>query len=426
MTNNTNKENEKIFDVCIIGAGPGGSSTAFYLAKQGKNVVLLDKEKFPRRKICGDAISQRAQIHLERMGVLQEILEEGKGHYSAVGGLVSPRRITYIDNSAEELGSHLMMSIKREIMDEKMVRAAVREGAKLIEEYNVKEVKFSEDKKFWEVKSFNDKQAIIRTKVLIAADGATSKIARSLGILDKPPEAVCSSVYIKAGTHQYKDDGVCLYTQDIVPGYLALFKEADGDVVFCCYIIPGGRYKAEDLQHVHQLFLTGEPYVAEALGPKTKVEPMKSGPLRLGGVKKSYANNFLIVGDAAGHIDPLTGEGIQYAMDAGEIAAKTLEEAFEKNDFSESMLKLYQKRWMKSFGKDFKWSSRMVKVLARMPIFLDAFAYLCNKKGVKYLLRWATIMTGSEPKLTFFKPNLAFPLLLATIKLKISRYKPNT
>ncbi len=419
MTNNTNKDNKEIFDVCIVGAGPGGSSTAFYLAKQGKNIVLLDKEKFPRRKICGDAISQRAQIHLERMGVLQEILDEGKGHYSAVGGLVSPRRITYIDNSAEELGSHLIMSIKREIMDEKMVRAAVREGAKLIEEYNVKEVKFLKNKKFWEVKSFNKEQGIIKAKVLIAADGATSKISRSLGILDSPPEAVCSSVYIQAGTHQYKDDGVCLYTQDIVPGYLALFKEADGDVVFCCYIIPGGRYKSEDLQHVHQLFLTGEPYVAEALGPKAKIEPMKSGPLRLGGVKKSYAKNFLIVGDAAGHIDPLTGEGIQYAMDAGEIAAKTLEEAFEKEDFSERILKVYQKRWMKSFGKDFKWSSRMVRVLAKVPIFLDAFAYLCNKKGVKYLLKWATIMTGSEPKLNFFKPNLALPLLLAVVRLKL-------
>jgi geranylgeranyl reductase family protein len=423
MTQNTSKHNKDIFDVCIVGAGPGGSSTAFYLAKQGKNVILLDKEKFPRRKICGDAISQRAQIHLKRMRVLQEVLEEGKGHYSAVGGLVSPRRITYIDNSAEELGSHLMMSIKREIMDEKMVRAAVREGAKLFEEFNVKEVKFLEKKQYWEIKSFDKEQEIIKSKVLIAADGATSKIARSLGIIEGPPEAVCSSVYIKAGTHQYKDDGVILYTQDIVPGYLALFKEADGDVVFCCYIIPGGRYKSEDLQHVHQLFLTGEPYVAEALGPKAKVEPMKSGPLRLGGVKKSYAHNCLIVGDAAGHIDPLTGEGIQYAMDAGEIAASVLEEAFELNDFSDKILQVYHKRWMKSFGKDFKWSSRMVRVLAKMPIFLDAFAYLCNKKGVKYLIKWATIMTGSEPKLNFFRPNLAIPLLWATIKLSLTRKK---
>ncbi|MCG3217242.1 MAG: FAD-dependent oxidoreductase [Candidatus Heimdallarchaeota archaeon] len=108
-----------VCDVCIVGAGPAGSSTAYYLAKQGKNVVLLEKEKFPRRKICGDAVSLRAQMHLERMGVLQEILEEKKGRWAAVGGLVSPRRISYIDNSAQEIGSHLMIAIKREILDEK-------------------------------------------------------------------------------------------------------------------------------------------------------------------------------------------------------------------------------------------------------------------------------------------------------------------
>ncbi|MCG3221500.1 MAG: FAD-dependent oxidoreductase, partial [Candidatus Heimdallarchaeota archaeon] len=114
------KEKSKTYDICIVGAGPGGSSTAYYLAKQGKKVVLLEKEKFPRRKICGDAVSQRAQMHLERMGVLQEILEEKKGRWAAVGGLVSPRRIEYIGNSAQEIGSHLMISIKREILDEKI------------------------------------------------------------------------------------------------------------------------------------------------------------------------------------------------------------------------------------------------------------------------------------------------------------------
>ncbi len=414
-------EKQEIFDVCIVGAGPAGSSTAFYLAKQGKNVVLLDKEKFPRRKICGDAVSQRAQMHLERMGVLQEILEEKKGRWAAVGGLVSPRRISYIDNSAEEIGSHLMIAIKREILDEKMVRAAEREGVELIEEYNVKKVKFQQKQKHWSIKAFDDDKPEINAKILVAADGAVSKIARSIGILDSPPDAVCSSVYIEAGTHSFEEDGVCYYTNFLVPGYAAIFKEADDDLVFCCYIIPGGRSKTSDLQHMHLNLLQADPYIVRAIGPGAKIEPLKSAPLRLGGVKKSYTDNFLMIGDAAGQIDPLTGEGIQYAMDAGEIAASVLEEAFKDEDFSESKLKKYQKLWMKSFGKDFIWSARMVRVLARMPIFLDAFAYLCNKKGPSYMIKWAKIMTGSQPKLSFFMPNLAIPLLLAALRLKLKR-----
>ncbi|MHA2357672.1 MAG: geranylgeranyl reductase family protein [Candidatus Heimdallarchaeaceae archaeon] len=419
--NKARKSTKDVFDVCIVGAGPGGSSAAYYLAQKRLNVVLLEKEKFPRRKICGDAVSQRAQLHLERMGVLQEIIKEKKGHYAAIGGLVSPRRIEYIDDSASEIGSHLMISIKREILDEKIARAAEHEGAKLIDEYNVKKVKFSEKKEEWEITPHNKEQGKIKAKVLIAADGATSKIARDLGVLNTPPDAVCSSVYVKAGTHDYEEDGVCIYTRDIVPGYTAIFKEADGDLVFCCYIIPGGMYLPKDLHFVHDKFLIGDPYVARALGTKAKIEPIKSAPLRLGGVKKSYSDYFLMVGDAAGHIDPLTGEGIQYAMDAGEIAAEVLEEAFTMGDFSSSFLKQYQKRWMKSFGRDFKWSARMVKILAKMPIFLDAFAYLCNKKGVKYLVKWAKIMTGSQSKLSFFLPNLALPLLWAALILSFKK-----
>ena len=76
---------------------------------------------------------------------------------------------------------------------------------------------------------------------------------------------------------------------------------------------------------------------------------------------------------------------------------------------------------MKKFGRDFKWSTRMVKVVAKMPIFIDAFAYLCNKKGVKYMIKWAKIMTGSQSKLSFFLPNLALPLLWATIKLSFQK-----
>ncbi|MHA1200369.1 MAG: FAD-dependent oxidoreductase, partial [Candidatus Heimdallarchaeaceae archaeon] len=101
------------FDVCIIGAGPGGSSSAFYLAQQGKSVILLDKEKFPRRKYCGEAYTVRAQAHLKKMGIFQEILDKKEGNWAAVGGLVSPGRIEYIDNSASAIGQHLIIAIKR-------------------------------------------------------------------------------------------------------------------------------------------------------------------------------------------------------------------------------------------------------------------------------------------------------------------------
>jgi len=413
----------RVYDICIIGAGPAGSACAYYASEKNLNVLLLEKEKFPRPKTCGDAISQRAQMHLERMGVLQEILDEKKGNWAASGGLVSPGGISFIGDSAAEIGSHLMIAIKRKIMDEKMAHAAADKGAHLIENSPIKEYKFSKDENLWIIKSGIDDNATYKSRVLVAADGASSLIARSLNIINNKAEAICSSVYIKAGTHSFHEDGVVYYPLDLLPGYAAIFKEADGDLVFCCYIIPGGKCSPKDLKTMHYKLLNENPFIKDAIGIKAEIEDIKSAPLRLGGIKKSYSDNVLIIGDAAGHIDPLTGEGIQYAMDSGELAAITLEEAFNKNDFSEKILKRYHKRWMKSFGNDFKWSSIMVKTMGKFPIFLDAFAYLANKKGTQYMIEWAKIMTGSKSKLSFFMPSLLMPLLKAAITLKFKRTK---
>ncbi|MHA1463243.1 MAG: NAD(P)/FAD-dependent oxidoreductase, partial [Candidatus Heimdallarchaeota archaeon] len=136
---------------------------------------------------------------------------------------------------------------------------------------------------------------------------------------------------------------------------------------------------------------------------------------------QSYDNNLLIVGDAAGHIDPLTGEGIQYAMDAAEYAANTIMKANKKGNYSKRLLKNYQRKWMKSFGRDFKWSQRMVKVCTRYPIFLDAFASASIRKGDKFMTVWGKIMTGSKSKLNFFLPSLAFPLVIEIIRLKMKK-----
>jgi flavin-dependent dehydrogenase len=126
----------------------------------------------------------------------------------------------------------------------------------------------------------------------------------------------------------------------------------------------------------------------------------------------------LVVGDAAGHIDPLTGEGIQYAMDAGEIAARTIEDAFSAEDFSAKFLSIYHTRCMKSFGSDFGWSARMVSFAARNPLFLDAFASLSRRKGDAVMSEWGKIMTGAKPKRHFFMPTLALPLGVEVLRLR--------
>ncbi|MFX1391718.1 MAG: NAD(P)/FAD-dependent oxidoreductase [Promethearchaeota archaeon] len=409
---------KKIYDVCIIGAGPAGSTCAYYLAQKGITPLVLEKREFPRDKICGDAFPQRAQIHLERMGILEKLIEEKKGRWTAQGGIVSPSGIVYTGDSYVETKSHLVISVKRKIMDEMLIKRAVDAGANLVENYSVKKVGFDENENYWIIHQKEGKNNIYYAKIIILADGASSHIAQSLGIVKDLPQAVCSRAYVKAGTYKFNQDGVCVITKDLVPGYCALMKEADDDLVFCCYIIPFGKNRTNNLHQIHHDIIENDPFIREALGPNAELEDMKAAPIRFGGVPQSYDNHLLLVGDSAGMIDPLTGEGLQYAMDAAEIAANTIFEAFQQKNFSKNFLKRYQRRWMKSFGKDFKWSTRMARFCAKHPIFFDAFASLSQKKGDKFMVEWGKIMTGSKRKRNFFLPKLAFPLLFETLRLK--------
>ena len=407
------------YDVAIVGAGPAGSSTAYYACESGLSTVLCDKASFPRRKICGDAVTLRAQHHLERMGVLGPILEAGQGRWSAIGGLVSPSGIRYVGDSKEHLGSSLVVSIKREILDDRLVRAAVSRGAEFREGFRVTDAVFDFTAGRWRI--ISDDGAEVSATVLVAADGASSLLARSLGLVERRAEAVCSSVYIKRGTHDFEYDGIVYYPDFLLPGYAALFREADGDLVFCTYIIPGGKAAPGDLKELHHRILTEYEPVTAALGTRAEIEEMKAAPLRLGGEKRTYGDHVLVVGDAAGHIDPLTGEGIQYALDAGHIASKVLRRSCDAKDFSADRLKRYQGEWTGSFGRDFLWSARMAAVSAKRPVFLDAFASLSKRRGDRFMSRWGMIMTGSKPKSRFFMPGLSLPLAAEALRLKMSR-----
>src|SRR5262249_27314721 len=154
-----------------------------------------------------------------------------------------------------------------------------------------------------------------------------------------------------------------------------------------------------------------DPHVSQALGPRAQLERMRGAGLRLGGIRRSYADHLLVVGDAAGHIDPLTGEGIQYGMDAAELAAQTLGKAFAAGDFSAGFLRRYQDRWMRAFGTDFAWSKRLAQFLGKYPIFLDAWAEVTRRRGAAFLAEWAYVMTGARPKRSFLRPRLALPIL---------------
>jgi flavin-dependent dehydrogenase len=148
---------------------------------------------------------------------------------------------------------------------------------------------------------------------------------------------------------------------------------------------------------------------------------MKGAPLRLGGVPVSSGERLLVVGDAAGQIDPLTGEGIQYAMDAAEIAADTLIAALADDDLGPARLGRYHDGWRRAFGADFAWSARIAALYGRFPRLLDAGAAALRAHGAPLLGKWAEVMTGARPKTDFIRPGMLMPMAGAALRLALAR-----
>ncbi|HKE29372.1 MAG TPA: geranylgeranyl reductase family protein [Bryobacteraceae bacterium] len=403
--------NDRLYDVCIAGAGPAGSTCAFYLARAGVRVLLLDRERFPRDKICGDAVCSPAHEHLRRMGVLQQIEAAGLGHWAAVGGLCSPKGIAFIGSSVDRTKPPLVIAIRRIVLDEKMVRAAQRAGANLVEEYPAGGLEFSRSEGVWTIRHARNGAPPFRARVLVAADGSPSRIARSLGMVTTRPQAVCSRAYVEAGSTGFEADGLVYYPPELLPGYCALFREAGGLLNFCAYILPGGGCANADLRRMHEHLLRDDPHLRKVLGSRAHISKMQGAELRLGGIARSAADHLLIVGDAAGQIDPFTGEGIHHAIEAASIAAEVIAEGLRANDLSAAFLSCYHFRWQAAFGRDFRWSARMARICARHPWLLDAAASLVRRRGTDFLRDWAEMMTGARPKSSYLRPNIAFTMM---------------
>jgi flavin-dependent dehydrogenase len=348
------------------------------------------------------------------MGVLRLIMDNDEGHPAAVGGMVSPGGVVAIGDSAAELGASPVIAIRRIHMDYRIVQAAQSAGARLIEGFDVVDACLDKSAGEWTIGASDG--GIVRARVMVAADGANSRLARRLGLVTEGAEAVCSRAYVEADTSDFAFDGVAFYRRDLLPGYCALFRESRGQLNFCLYLIPGGDCRPRDLRRMHDQVLREDPFVSRALGPRARIGAMKGAPLRLGGVARSWDDHLIVLGDAAGQIDPLTGEGIQYAMDAAEIASNTIVGCLDDGDLGADRLRRYHLGWQRAFGSDFAWSARIAALYGRHPGLLDAGARALRDAGSPLLAKWAEVMTGAKPKTHFLRPEMVVPMLRSAVR----------
>ncbi|MFY9610261.1 MAG: geranylgeranyl reductase family protein [Blastocatellia bacterium] len=312
------------WDVAIVGAGPAGSTAAIHLADFGHSVLLLDRDSFPRDKVCGDGLIADAVRCLRRAGLYDEVT--ARGFRSRLGTVYSPSRISF-DVPGE------FLTLKRSQLDALMARRAISAGASFCQT-RVTGVEVQHDKTLR--LSVDGDERRLKAKVVFLATGANVSMPSKLGLVTREsPSAIALRCYVRSNVAL--DRLVISYDKSIAPGYAWIFPVGGGEFNIGCGVAYGGRRAAQvNLREAFQLFITSFPLAAEIVRHAESISPIRGAMLRCGltGTQPSGPGNTLVLGETIGATFPFTGEGIGKAMETGEIAAEVAHEALETGDLN--------------------------------------------------------------------------------------------
>jgi menaquinone-9 beta-reductase len=364
---------ENIFYDCIVvGGGPGGSTAATFLSKKGKRVLLLEKEKFPRDKTCGDAISGKSLAILEEMGLVGAIEKADHGEikgvlFSSPNGSVASipfkgdgqigkgytcRRQVYDNLLFQNAKKHC------DAMEGMMVTSLVKENGAVA---GVK------------ARGADGKEYEYRGKLVIGADSVNSVVAREIRGADVDPEHTC--VAYRAYYSGIGGMTGCLeihFVKSIMPGYFWIFPMENNLANVGVGMMMGDMKKhGTDLGKAMEDIIKNNPLFKERFANAKMASPLKAWSLPFGSKRrKVHGENVLLVGDAAGLVDPFSGEGVGNAMLSGKIASEVAYEALTAGDTNEQFLSRYEERLWKAVWNELSTSYRMQK-LGKVEVLLN-------------------------------------------------------
>jgi geranylgeranyl reductase family protein len=369
----------KHFDVAIVGAGPAGSSAAIALVRKGYSVALLDKEQFPREKLCGDFLNPINWPVLHELEIDREVL-------SCPYEKVTKFRFTSFSGDeadvpllASEDGICFGVGMRRSDLDYVLLKKAKSQGAIDFQECKLKELK--REARGWIVRY--DRRGVVeelRARVLIGADGRNSWVAHHLGLSGKPAmqrRAVGFQLRLKCSNRDTGKVEIHLF-----PGGYAGIVGLGGGVVNLCLAIE--KTRLTDVRAEQFLLDTCLPQNSR-LGKilrGARVSEMRSTYPVYFPPRRVYGDGVLLVGDAARVNEPVTGEGIYFALKSGQLAARVIDQAFQKSDFSAAQLCSYERECRSAFRTRWRINALIRWLIYRPALLSPLVRFSRNRVGL--------------------------------------------
>lgn len=319
-------------DVLIVGAGPAGAAAAIGLAGAGHRVVLVERERFPRTKPCGELLTPRGAAAVGSLGVDPEALGHRLEHVRLTYAEPTERARRRSTSVAWPSGTHGLV-IPRERLDGELVARAVALGAELRDGHTAVEPIVERGfVRGARVTAPDGVTGDVRATYTLVADGANSRFGRALGTFREPswPHALAHRARYRSALHAATEAELLLGLRDRgtpVTGYAWLYPRGDG-TVNVGVIVWSTSPSFQVINPARLLDEVVEEHAATWRLDGPPVEAPAGGRVPMGASVGPHAGpTYVVAGDAAGMANPLGGTGIEYALDTGRIAGQVIGEA---------------------------------------------------------------------------------------------------
>ncbi len=354
------------FDVAIVGGGPAGSSCAAFCALAGLRTLVLERENFPREKVCGDCLNPSCWPVLERLGLAQRVRDLPHSKLASVEFIAIDGHKVIVDLP---IGGNCELSVKRSLFDDLLLKRAREHGAQVREGTTVKALAHSGN---WKIETATGESFSART--LIGADGRNSTVARLCNLLPRPAR---ERVALQAHIPLPRNFGRRVVLQFLREGYSGQAPVNETELNLCLVGTAPTISRLRQWAERHFEITANQPW--------RTITPLTRSPV------PCAQENLLIIGDAARVVEPFTGEGIYYALRSGQLAADAITKIIRGKDrqsalreFTRACAEMYRGRL---------WINRLARAAVSWPRVGSFFVHAARSQPALLKLLTARIVS---------------------------------